>query len=182
LRAPGDTDVGANVLLAWFCCSVASVYLGVATAARNYAVEWAKTRKPVLFERPIGHFPGVQFHVADMEIELTASRALIHDTARQWMSGGLRAREDLARIVMAKTQTTNAAIRVVEQAMSIVGAPGIFRKSPMQRFYRDALPPDDERRGERADRQDGARNPHGVRAPSGMSVPMPVRRCHRFRR
>ena len=54
LRAPGDTDVGANVLLAWFCCSVASVYLGVATAARNYAVEWAKTRKPVLFERPIG--------------------------------------------------------------------------------------------------------------------------------
>ena len=140
LRAPGDTDVGANVLLAWFCCSVASVYLGVATAARNYAVEWAKTRKPVLFERPIGHFPGVQFHVADMEIELTASRALIHDTARQWMSGGLRAREDLARIVMVKTQATNAAIRVVEQAMSIVGAPGIFRKSPMQRFYRDVRP------------------------------------------
>jgi alkylation response protein AidB-like acyl-CoA dehydrogenase len=109
LRAPGDTDVGANVLLAWFCCSVASVYLGVATAARNYAVEWAKTRKPVLFERPIGHFPGVQFHIADMEIELTASRALIHDTARQWMSGGLRAREHLARIVMVKTQATNAA-------------------------------------------------------------------------
>ena len=81
VRAPGDTDVGANVILAWFCCSVASVYLGVATAARNFAVEWARTRKPVLFERPIGHFPGVQFHVADMEIELAASRALIHETA-----------------------------------------------------------------------------------------------------
>ena len=49
MRQPGDTDVGANVILSWFCCSVASIYLGVATAARNFAVEWAKTRRPVLF-------------------------------------------------------------------------------------------------------------------------------------
>ena len=62
------------------------------------------TRKPVLFERPIGHFPGVQFHAADMEIELAASRALIHETAREWMAGGLRERADLARIVLTKTQ------------------------------------------------------------------------------
>jgi alkylation response protein AidB-like acyl-CoA dehydrogenase len=119
---------------------VASVYLGVATAARDFAVEWARTRKPILFERPIGHFPGVQFHIADMDVELAASRALVHDTARQWMAGGLRSREDLARIVMAKYQATNAAIRVVDQAMAVVGAPGIFRRNPMQRFYRDVRP------------------------------------------
>jgi alkylation response protein AidB-like acyl-CoA dehydrogenase len=140
MRSPGDADVGANVILAWFCCSVASVYLGVAVAARNFALEWARTRKPVLFERPIGHFPGVQFHVADMEIEITAARALIHQTAREWMSGGLRSREDLARIVLTKLYATNAAIRIVDQAMSIVGAPGIFRRHPMQRFYRDVRP------------------------------------------
>lgn len=140
LRQPGDTDVGANVLLAWFCTSVASVYLGVATAARNFAVDWARTRKPVLFERPIGHFPGVQFHVAEMEVELAAARALVHQTARQWMEGGLREREDLARIIMCKYQATNAAIRVVEQAMNVVGAPGIFRRHPMQRYYRDVRP------------------------------------------
>jgi len=140
MRQPGDTDVGANVLLSWFCCSVASVYLGVATAARNFAFEWARTRKPILFERPISHFPGVQFHAADIEIELAAARALVHQTARDWMSGGLRARDDLARIVMAKLQATNAAVRVVDQAMGIVGAPGIFRRHPMQRFYRDVRP------------------------------------------
>jgi len=140
LRAPGDADVGANVLLAWFCVSIGAVYTGVATAARNYAVEWAKTRKPILFERPIGHFPGVQFHIADMDIELAASRALIRETARRWMGGELRAREDLSQIVLAKTQATNAAIRVVDTAMSVVGAPGIFRKNPMQRYYRDVRP------------------------------------------
>ncbi len=140
MRQPGDTDVGANVLLSWFCCSVASVYLGVATAARNFAVDWARTRKPVLFERPIGHFPGVQFHVADMEIELAAARALVRQTAAEWMAGGLRERDDLARIVLTKLHATNTAIRVVDQAMSIVGAPAIFRRHPMQRYYRDVRP------------------------------------------
>ena len=140
MRQPGDTDVGANVLLSWFCCSVASVYLGVATAARNFAVDWARTRKPVLFERPIGHFPGVQFHVADMEIELAAARALVRQTATDWIAGGLRERDDLARIVLTKLHATNTAIRVVDQAMSIVGAPAIFRRHPMQRYYRDVRP------------------------------------------
>jgi alkylation response protein AidB-like acyl-CoA dehydrogenase len=139
-RQPGDTDVGANVLLSWFCCSIASVYLGVATAARNFAVDWARTRKPVIFERPIGHFPGVQFHVADMEVELAAARALVRQTAEEWMAGGLRSRDDLARIVLTKLHATNTAVRVVDQAMSIVGAPGIFRRHPMQRFYRDVRP------------------------------------------
>jgi alkylation response protein AidB-like acyl-CoA dehydrogenase len=31
-------------------------------------------------------------------------------------------------------------VRVVDQAMAIVGAPGIFRRHPMQRFYRDVRP------------------------------------------
>ncbi len=140
LRAPGDADVGANVLLAWFGLSIGAIYTGIATAARNFAVDWAKERQPVLFDRPIAHFPGVQFHVAEMELELAASRALLHATAEEWMAGGLRAREDLARIVLAKTQATNAAIRVVEQAMTVVGAPSIFRTNPMQRYYRDVRP------------------------------------------
>jgi alkylation response protein AidB-like acyl-CoA dehydrogenase len=140
LRAPGDADVGANVLMTWFGLSIGAIYTGVATAARNFAVEWAKTRRPVLFERPISHFPGVQFHVAEMDIELAATRALLRATADEWMAGGLRERNDLARIVLAKTQATNAAIRVVEQAMTVVGAQAIFRKNPMQRYYRDVRP------------------------------------------
>jgi len=139
-RAPGDADVGANVLMIWFGLSIGAIYTGVAGAARNFAIEWAKTRRPVLFERPISHFPGVQFHIAEMDIELAASRALLRVTAEEWMAGGLRERGDLARIVLAKTQATNAAIRVVEQAMMVVGAQAIFRTNPMQRFYRDVRP------------------------------------------
>ena len=140
IRPPGDADVGANIILSWFCGSVSSVYLGVAIGARDFAYDWAKTRKPVLFERPISHFPGVQFHAADIEIELAAARALVRQTVQEWLAGGLREREDLARIILPKYVATNTAIRVVDQAMSIVGAPGIFRRHPMQRFYRDVRP------------------------------------------
>lgn len=49
-------------------------------------------------------------------------------------------RDYLAHIVLTKTAATNAGIRVVEQATSIVGAPAIFRKNPMQRYYRDVRP------------------------------------------
>jgi alkylation response protein AidB-like acyl-CoA dehydrogenase len=140
MREPGDADVGANIILSWFCCSVSSVYLGVAVGARNFAYDWAKTRKPVLFERPISHFPGEQFHAADIEVELAAARGVIRQTAQEWLAGGLRERDDLARIVMAKYIATNAAVRIVDQAMGIIGAPGIFRRHPMQRFYRDVRP------------------------------------------
>src|SRR5438552_4093013 len=140
VRQPGDADVGANIILSWFCGTVASVYLGVAIGARAFAYDWAKTRKPVLFERPISHFPGVQFHAADIEIELAAARALVRQTVQEWLAGGLREREDLARIILPKYVATNTAIRVVDQAMAIVGAPGIFRRHPMQRFYRDVRP------------------------------------------
>jgi alkylation response protein AidB-like acyl-CoA dehydrogenase len=140
MRQPGDADVGANIILSWFCGSVSSVYLGIAVGARDFAYDWAKTRKPVLFERPISHFPGVQFHAADIEIELAAARALVRQTVQEWLAGGLREREDLARIILPKYVATNTAVRVVDQAMSIVGAPGIFRRHPMQRFYRDVRP------------------------------------------
>jgi len=140
MREPGDADVGANIILSWFCGSVGSVYLGVAIGARDFAYDWAKTRKPVLFERPISHFPGVQFHAADIEIELAAARAVVRQTVQEWLDGGLRERDDLARIVLMKYIATNTAVRVVDQAMGIVGAPGIFRRHPMQRFYRDVRP------------------------------------------
>ncbi len=140
MRQPGDADVGANIILSWFCGTVSSVYLGIAIGARDVAYDWARTRKPVLFERPISHFPGVQFHAADIEIELAAARALVRQTVQQWMDGVLREREDLARIILPKYVATNTAVRVVDQAMAIVGAPGIFKRHPMQRFYRDVRP------------------------------------------
>lgn len=136
-RKPGNLDAAANVLFAWFSLSVASVYTGIAIAARDFAVRFARERRPVVLERPIAHLPGIQFAVADMEIGLAAARALTLQTAREWMDGHYRDPDDLAKLAVPKFVATNTAVQVVDRAMSVVGAVSIFRRHPLQRHYRD---------------------------------------------
>lgn len=136
-RSPGNADSGANVLFAWFALSVASVYTGIAIAARDFALRFARERKPVVLERPIAHLPGIQFAAADMEIGLAAARALTLRTAREWMDGKYREPDDLAYLAIPKYVATNTAVQVVDRAMGIVGATSIFRRYPLQRYYRD---------------------------------------------
>src|SRR5438477_13067187 len=61
VRQPGDADVGAHIILPWFCGTVASAYRGVAIVARDLAYDRATPRKPVALERPIADFRDVQF-------------------------------------------------------------------------------------------------------------------------
>ncbi|HXF51707.1 MAG TPA: acyl-CoA dehydrogenase family protein [Dehalococcoidia bacterium] len=136
-RLPGNVDAGANVLFAWFSLSVASVYTGIAIAARDFALRFARERRPVVLERPIAHLPGIQFAAADMEVSLAAARALTLKTAREWMEGRYRDPADLAYLAAPKYIATNTAVQVVDRAMSIVGAVSLFRRHPLQRHYRD---------------------------------------------
>jgi alkylation response protein AidB-like acyl-CoA dehydrogenase len=136
-RPPGDLDPEATRLFAWFGLSIASVYTGIAIAARNFAVEFARSRRPSVMPRPIAHLPGVQFLVADMEIKLAAARALTLTTADDWMAGRLTGAEHLATVVMPKYVATNSAIEVVGHAMQLVGGVGMFKRHPLERLYRD---------------------------------------------
>lgn len=136
-RQPGNADPAANVLYAWFALSIASVYTGIAIAARDFALRFARERRPVVLERPIAHLPGIQFAAADMEAGLAAARALTLRTAREWMDGKHRDPDDLASLAIPKYVATNTAVQVVDRAMAIVGAASLFRHHPLQRYYRD---------------------------------------------
>jgi alkylation response protein AidB-like acyl-CoA dehydrogenase len=136
-RPPGNFDPEATRLFAWFGLSIASVYTGIAIAARDFAVEFAKSRRPTVMPRPIAHLPGIQFLVADMDIKLAASRALTLKIADEWLAGQHRAPESLATVVMPKYLATNNAIEVVNAAMQLVGGVSIFKRTPLERYYRD---------------------------------------------
>jgi alkylation response protein AidB-like acyl-CoA dehydrogenase len=136
-RPPGNLDPEATRLFAWFGLSIASVYTGIAIAARDFAVEFARSRRPSVLPRPIAHLPGVQFLVADMDIKLAAARALTLSVADEWMSGELHEAESLPRVVMPKYVATNSAIEVVSHAMQLVGGVGMFKRHPLERHYRD---------------------------------------------
>ncbi|MGH2583889.1 MAG: acyl-CoA dehydrogenase family protein [Dehalococcoidia bacterium] len=136
-RPPGDLDPEATRLFAWFGLSIASVYTGIAIAARDFAVEFAKTRRPSVMPRPIAHLPGIQFLVAEMDIKLAAARALTLRVADEWRAGRHHDPSGLSAVVMPKYVATNSAIEVVNHAMQLVGGVGMFKRHPLERHYRD---------------------------------------------
>jgi alkylation response protein AidB-like acyl-CoA dehydrogenase len=138
LRPIGEILPEDVSLFAWFSLSVAAIYTGIAIAALNFAKEFANRHQPLPLPRPIKYLPGVQFTVAEAETLLAATRAYTFETAKAWVNREDFSGEDgLRRVCMPKYFATNNAIRIVDLALEVVGAVGIFKKHPLERYYRD---------------------------------------------
>ena len=107
------------------------VCLGIAQAAFEAAVAYSKER--VQFGKPIAEQQGIQWKLADMSIDLEASRALLYRAAARVDSGHSTAID----ASIAKTFCNEAARRVTDQAMQIFGAFGLSEEFPMERMFRD---------------------------------------------
>jgi len=132
---------------AWSLC-VAAVYLGVAEAARDFAVQFARERKPLaLGGKSIASLPNIRERAGRMDLLLFEARGLLVSTARAWdaepsaeMDGALAA---------TKVVTSNNAVAVAEEAMRLVGGSSLDRSAPLERHYRDVRgglhhPPQDD--------------------------------------
>jgi alkylation response protein AidB-like acyl-CoA dehydrogenase len=113
--------------------SVAAMAVGVARAAYEYARDYSRTR--VQFGRPIGQTEGVAFMLADMAAAVDAARLLTWRAA--WMA---RHRKPFVQAEgsMSKLVAGEAAVRVTEQAIQILGGNGYTRDYPVERWHRDA--------------------------------------------
>jgi alkylation response protein AidB-like acyl-CoA dehydrogenase len=110
-----------------------SVYLGVAAAALDWCRDWAIQRKRL-------HHPGVQARIARMEILLEAARATIRSHCLDMESAELPqidVQMGMAKAGAVKYVATNNAIEIVDLAMQVAGGPGFYRRSPLERMYRD---------------------------------------------
>jgi hypothetical protein len=110
----------------------ATVSLGIAQGAYDLALEYSQKREQ--FGRPICEFQGLQWMLVDMSIQLEAARALIHKAA----AGKGGDFPDIADAARAKIFTSEAAIRITNDALQMFGAAGYSRNLPMERMVRDA--------------------------------------------
>ncbi len=110
-----------------------SVAMGIAAGALDLAVDWVKEREQ--FGRPIGEFQGLQWMLADMQTQLTASRLMLYAAARSRGSGS--AFPDPMLAAQAKIFASEAAIRIVNDALQMFGARGYSRDLPLERMARD---------------------------------------------
>jgi len=110
-----------------------TVAMGIAAGALEHALDYAKTRAQ--FGRPIGEFQGLQWMLADMQTQLTASRLMLYAAARSRGAGS--AFPDPMLAAQAKVFASEAAIKIVNDALQIFGASGYSRDLPLERMARD---------------------------------------------
>ncbi|HEX6499864.1 MAG TPA: acyl-CoA dehydrogenase family protein [Micromonosporaceae bacterium] len=113
--------------------AVGAQALGVARAAYEYALDYAKNR--VQFGRPIIENQAIAFALADMKMEIDAARLLVWRAA--WMGRNNRPFE-AGEGSMSKLKAGEVAVAVTEKAVQILGGAGFLREHPVERWYRDA--------------------------------------------
>ena len=112
--------------------SIAALSLGIAQAAFEEAVKYAKERET--FGKPIANHQAIQWMLADMATEIHAARLMVYHAA--WL-------KDQGKPVtkaggMAKLFATEMAERVAYKAIQIHGSYGYSREYPVERMYRAA--------------------------------------------
>ena len=113
-------------------CTVGAAAVGIAQRALDEAIQYSQRRRQ--FGQALAEFQATQFKLADMATELEASRLLVYQAA--WSND--HSQKDLKqKSSMAKLFATEAAQRIVDQALQIHGGMGVITGTPVEQLYRD---------------------------------------------
>jgi acyl-CoA dehydrogenase len=107
--------------------------IGIARAAYEFALEYAKERKT--WGRPIIENQGIAFKLADMKMEIDAARLLVWRAC--WMAAAKKPFES-GEGSMSKLKAGEVAVKATEEAIQILGGYGYTRDYPVERWHRDS--------------------------------------------
>jgi alkylation response protein AidB-like acyl-CoA dehydrogenase len=131
LGKEGDGFIIAMTSLDGGRIGIASQSVGLAQACLEAAIRYAKER--VQFGRPISHFQGLRWIIADMATQVEAARLLTFNAAAMKDRG-----ENFTEAAsMAKLFASEMANGLAYQALQIHGGYGYIREYPVERYYRD---------------------------------------------
>ena len=106
--------------------------LGLAQGALDHALAYARQRKQ--FGKPIAEFQGVQFELAEMAVEVEATRLMVYNAARLHDAGA----PFLTEAAMCKYFASQVAERTASRAVEVLGGVGFTKDYPVEKLYRDA--------------------------------------------
>ena len=115
---------------------VAAIYNGIARAARDWLIEFLKSRVPSNLGASLATLPRAQEIVGSIEARLAVNRRLIESFAGDFDDDVVLSATE-SNIV--KLTVTNNAVAVVEAALSLSSNHGLTRANPLERHYRDVL-------------------------------------------
>jgi len=122
----------------WPLSLFAAVYLGLADRALELAVDGARRKTSVAIERgAMAYNPMVQHQIAEMYLELDAASATLDRFVENWVAGADLSDTLVPRLYATKWRAVEAAKRVVDVALDVVGGAGMFKGNELERLYRD---------------------------------------------
>jgi alkylation response protein AidB-like acyl-CoA dehydrogenase len=113
-------------------CGNAAMAIGIAAAALEEAIEYAKTRKQ--FGRPLCEFQGLQWKIARMAMQVDAARLLMYRA----VSNAAQGFPSMIEASMAKAFSNEMTVAVTNEALQVFGGFGYLRECPLERMVRDA--------------------------------------------
>jgi acyl-CoA dehydrogenase len=111
---------------------IGALATGIAQAALDHAAKYSKTRQT--FGRPIGEHQAIQIKLANMAMELAAARLLTWRSA--WTID--RGERGSLESSIAKCFSSDAAMRIADEAIQIFGGYGYMKEYPVEKLLRDA--------------------------------------------
>lgn len=138
VRAPEEWSAAAAdpSLAVWNALAISTIYSGVARAARDWLRAYLNDRVPSNLGASLATLPRVQEKFGEIEALLQTNRTLIEAAAARADAGDP---PGAAEVNIVKYVATGNAIRAVEIGLELTGNPGISRKNPLERHYRDVL-------------------------------------------
>ena len=124
-------------IFAWALLNFGNIYYGLALRVRDLIVEHLKAKTSLGLTRSMAYHPLVQHGIAEITMELEAIGPQLDATTRDW-SDGVAHPDWPIKIVAAKYRAVEGAWRIVDRAMDLSGGFGMFKKSEMERLFRDA--------------------------------------------
>lgn len=112
--------------------SIAALALGIAKGAYQAAVQYSKEREQ--FGKPISHFQGVAFKLADMLVKIEAAELLTRQAGKM-KDQNLKMTKEAA---MAKYYASEVAVQVSTDAVQVFGGYGYTKDFPVEKYYRDS--------------------------------------------
>jgi alkylation response protein AidB-like acyl-CoA dehydrogenase len=129
LRGGGELVKQTERLFARWMLVTAARQVGLARAAYELALDYTQERKA--FGKPVAHFQAIAFALADMATEVEAARWMVWRAASELDAGGWPS------TVAAAAHANEAAWRVADEGVQLLGGAGYVKDHPVEKWLRD---------------------------------------------
>jgi alkylation response protein AidB-like acyl-CoA dehydrogenase len=124
-------------IFAWALGGFGNIYYGLGQRLLELSVEHVKSKTSLAMTRSMAHHPEVQHGIADMVMGLEAIGAQLESVTEDW-SNGVQHADWPIKIVSAKYNAVETVWKIADRALEVSGGFGMFKKSEMERLFRDA--------------------------------------------